>query len=129
MDINKTFDAANERAKEIWLAGLGAFSQLQEKGEKVLDSLIKDGQKIQKKTRAQVEKQADDVRKTVNTRYDSIKTTVNGQIDRLNKLFEARVAKVLARFDIPTADDVKKLTKRVAELNKQIKNLKENSPK
>ncbi len=129
MNINKTFDAANERAKEIWLAGLGAVSQLQEKGEKVLDSLIKDGQKIQTKTRAQVEKQAVDVRKQVNTRYDSIKTTVNGQIDRLNKLFEGRVAKVLARFDIPTADDVKLLTKRVAELNKQIKNLKAKSPK
>lgn len=124
MTISKTIDTANTRLRELWMAGLGAVSQIQEKSESTFNALIEDGKKLQKKTVNTVEKQTQSVRKDVGSRYDSIKSSVSKRIDSLGNVFENRVASVLARFDIPTAEDVKQLTLRVEALNKQIKTMK-----
>jgi len=124
MNVSNTIDTANVRIRELWMAGLGAVSQIQDQSESTFNSLIQDGKKLQKKTANKIEKQTDSVRKDVGNRYDTIKSSVSKRIDSLGNVFENRVASVLARFDIPTAVDVKQLTLRVEALNKQVKAIK-----
>ena len=40
-----------ESAQQIWLAGLGAFSKAQNEGKKVFDTLVKQGEQIEQRTR------------------------------------------------------------------------------
>ena len=64
-----------DSAREIWLAGLGAFSVAQQEGEKILDEsnrffdkLVKEGSKIEKKTRKEVEGAFEEIRGDLESR-------------------------------------------------------------
>ena len=114
--------AANirESANHIWLAGLGAYAKTQEEGEKLFQSLIKEGEKFEKQAR-----------KTAETRFEEAKGKViefrgkaSEQFDRLEDLFQERVAQVLNRMGIPTQEDIQELSKRVEALNESIMALK-----
>ena len=47
-------------AKEIWLAGMGAFAKAQAEGRQVFDALVKEGVALQKKTQSVAEEMAGD---------------------------------------------------------------------
>jgi poly(hydroxyalkanoate) granule-associated protein len=109
-----------ESANRIWLAGLGAFAKTQEEGEKLFQSLVEEGEKIEKRAK-----------KAANARVEEAKDKViefrgkaNEQLDRLEELFQERVAQVLHRMGVPTQDDIQELTKRVEALNKSVMALK-----
>jgi len=40
-----------ESANRIWLAGLGALSKTQEEGEKLFQSMVKEGEKVEKRAK------------------------------------------------------------------------------
>ena len=40
-----------ESSRQIWLAGLGAFSRAQQEGRKVFDTLVKQGEVLESKTK------------------------------------------------------------------------------
>ena len=40
-----------ESANHIWLAGLGAYAKTQEEGEKLFQSLVKEGEKVEKQAK------------------------------------------------------------------------------
>jgi poly(hydroxyalkanoate) granule-associated protein len=109
-----------ESANRIWLAGLGAFAKTQEEGEKLFQSLVEEGEKIEKRAK-----------KAANARVEEAKDKViefrgkaNEQLDRLEELFQERVAQVLHRMGVPTQDDIQELTKRVEALNESVMALK-----
>ena len=41
-----------DSSRQIWLAGLGAFSRAQAEGTKLFESLVEQGQKLEAKTRS-----------------------------------------------------------------------------
>ena len=43
-------NSVKDSAQQIWLAGMGAFSQAREEGTKVFEALVKEGMNLQKKT-------------------------------------------------------------------------------
>jgi poly(hydroxyalkanoate) granule-associated protein len=109
-----------ESANRIWLAGLGAFAKTQEEGEKLFQSMVKEGEKVEKRAK-----------KTASARVEEAKGKViefrgkaNEQFDRLEELFQERVAQVLHRLGVPTQDDIQELTKRVEALNESVMALK-----
>ena len=114
--------AANirESANHIWLAGLGAYAQTQEEGEKLFQSLIKEGEKFEKQARKTAEARIDEAKGKV----IEFRNKATQQIDRLEDLFQERVAQVLGRLGIPTQEDIQELAKRVEELNQSIMALK-----
>lgn len=97
---------------EIWLAGLGAFSKAQEEGGKVYNALVKEGKHIETKTRQEA-----------GERVGELASRASGTIDRLEKVFEERVARALKALGVPTAKEVDHLTRRVAELTRQVEAL------
>ena len=125
---------AVDSAREIWLAGLGAFTLAQqesgriiEQGSKLFDKLVAEGSRVEKKTRKDVEVAMVDFRGEVQSRVEAMKhqaEAVRKQAtdnwDKLEKIFEDRVAKALAGLGIPSKDDVSNLADKVQKLTREV---------
>ncbi|HNW79783.1 MAG TPA: phasin family protein [Candidatus Competibacteraceae bacterium] len=109
-----------ESANRIWLAGLGAFARTQEESEKLFQSLVTEGEKVEQQARQNAEARIEEARGKV----VEFRGKANQQFDRLEELFQERVARVLNRLGVPTQDDIQELTKRVEALNESILALK-----
>ncbi|MCW8926443.1 MAG: phasin family protein [Xanthomonadales bacterium] len=116
-----------ESARDIWLAGLGAFSIAQaesgkmiEQGNKLFKDLVSEGAKLEKKTREVAETAVGDIKGEVESRVGAVRQQAADNWDKLENVFEDRVARVLAQLGVPTASDVNKLSERVAILSKQV---------
>ena len=94
-----------DSATQIWLAGLGAFSKAQEEGSKLFESLVKEGEEVQKRTKRAAEEKVEDLRDKATEAWD-----------KLEHVFEQRVARALHSLNVPTKKDIDHLSKRVAEL-------------
>lgn len=128
-----------ESAREIWLAGLGAFNIAQqeggrilEEGSKIFDKLVAEGSRMEARTRKDVEGAMNDLRGEVENRMGVVRKqaeTVRRQAadnwDRLEKIFEDRVARSLGRLGIPSREDVNHLAERVRALSRQVSELTE----
>ena len=121
-NIIETPMAANirESANRIWLAGLGAFAKTQEEGEKLFQSLVKEGETVEKRAKATAEARFEEAKGKV----IEFRGKANQQFDRLEELFQERVAQVLSRMGVPTQEDIQELAKRVEALNQSIMALK-----
>src|SRR5574341_1952950 len=109
---NRLVKQIKNSGHEIWLAGLGAFAKAQEEGGKVYNALVKEGKQLEVKTR-----------EVAGGRVEELASRASGTIDRLETVFEDRVARALKRLGVPTAREVEHLTKRIAELTRQVEAL------
>ena len=116
-----------DSAREIWLAGLGAFSFAQEEsgkiieqGNKLFEKLVSEGAKLEKKTRNVAESAVDDIKGEVESKVGAVRKQAVDNWDKLENIFEDRVARVLGQLGVPTADDVNKLSARVQTLSNKV---------
>jgi poly(hydroxyalkanoate) granule-associated protein len=121
-----------EAPRDIWLAGLGAFSVAQKEGGKILEEgsklfekLVKEGSTVEGKTRKVAENAVGDIKGGVEGRVESIRQQASDNWDKLEKVFEDRVARALGRLGVPTADDIQHLADRVHGLAERVKNIAE----
>ena len=112
-------EAIRDSANRIWLAGVGAFAAAQQQGGGVFDSLVEEGERVQK----QVKNAAEDAYAGVMTKASQAWDQLSP--DQLGRPFEDSVARALRVLSIPTKEDVEKLSHRVAELTKIFKTLLE----
>ena len=110
-------EAIRDSASRIWLAGVGAFAAAQQQGSGAFDSLVVEGERVQK----QVKHAADDAYASVVTKASQAWDQLSP--DQLGRPFEDSVARALHVLSIPTREDVEKLSHRVAELTTIIKTL------
>ncbi|MDX1570305.1 MAG: phasin family protein [Xanthomonadales bacterium] len=115
-----TAQVIKESAGQIWLAGLGAFAKAQEEGGKIFDALVKEGMELESKTRKSTTSRVHEVRGAVEGTVSQVRGRATESWDKLEKIFEERVARALNSLGVPTAKDVKELTKRVEELQKAV---------
>jgi len=87
-----------DSARDIWLAGLGAFSVAQQEGErfiaesnKLFDKLVKEGSKLETKTRKDMENAFDDVRDEVESRVRNFRGDVETRVKDFRGEVESRV--------------------------------------
>lgn len=109
---NQFAKAVKESAQQIWLAGLGAFAKAQEGGNKVFETLLREGEAIQEKTRRVTE-----------DKVAEMAAKATGTWDKLEHVFEDRVAVAMHSLGVPTRKDVDALAKRVKELAAQVEKL------
>jgi len=116
-----------DSAREIWLAGLGAFSVAQseggkmiEQGNKLFEKLVSEGVKLEKKTRNVAETAVDDIKDEVESKVGAVRQQAVDNWDKLESIFENRVARVLGQLGVPTADEVNKLSARVQTLSRKV---------
>jgi poly(hydroxyalkanoate) granule-associated protein len=120
-------DGVRDSANQIWLAGLGAFAKAQEEGSKVFDSLVKEGQEVDSKTRDAAEDAAKSVKSNVEGRVSGARKQASDTWDKLEGVFEERVARVLNRLGVPSKQDIDALNKQIDSLSKELKALKGDS--
>jgi len=113
-----------ESARQIWLAGLGAYTKAEEDTGKIFDKLVKEGEEIENLTRGVVEKQfkaVEDRVGEVKDKVDDVREKASGTFGKLENVFDQRVSSALIRLGIPTNTRLTELEQRVAELEAQLK--------
>src|SRR3990167_8111402 len=117
-------------SRQIWLAGLGAYSKVSKDGTKLFDTLVKDGEKAEKLAKSEVEKQVEAVKSTVESKVGSTKSKVDEVKDRaigkwgeLEEAFDKRLNNAISRLGVPSSNEVKALNAKVESLTKQIEKL------
>ena len=118
--------------REVWLAGLGAFSMAQqesgkvlEKGSKLFDQLVEEGSKLEGQTRKAVDDTTGDIRGGIEDRVNQARESAVNNWDKLEKVFEDRVARALNKLGVPTSEEIQKLADRVDELSGEVRQLNE----
>jgi poly(hydroxyalkanoate) granule-associated protein len=101
-----------DSATQIWLAGLGAFSKAQDEGAKIFESLVREGERVQKHARGVAENTVADVRDRAADTWD-----------KLEDVFEDRVSRAMAKLSVPTKKDVEALHAKVEELTAAVEKL------
>jgi poly(hydroxyalkanoate) granule-associated protein len=112
-----------DSAQSIWLAGLGAFSNVQAEGGKVFEQLVEVGKGIEARTRSVAEKTVGVMSETVKTTAGGAVAKAQGQWDKLEQVFEDRVSRSLHRLGVLTNKDIEALTEQVAELSDAVRKL------
>ncbi len=112
-EIDGQFVAAiRDSANQIWLAGLGAFAKAQEGGTKLFETLVEEGEKVQKRAT-----------KVAGDKITEVKEQATGTWGKLERVFEDRVSQALHGLNVPTKKDVDALSRRVSELTAVTKKL------
>ncbi|MFI4996713.1 MAG: phasin family protein [Hyphomicrobiales bacterium] len=104
--------SVRDSANQIWLAGLGAFAKAQEEGAKFFDTLVQEGEKVQKRAT-----------KAAGDKITEVKEQATGTWGKLERVFEDRVGRALHGLNVPTKKDVDVLARRVSELTAVTKKL------
>jgi poly(hydroxyalkanoate) granule-associated protein len=113
-------------SRQIWLAGLGAYSKISNDGSKLFETLVKDGEKAEKQTKNGVDKQVDAAKATAQTaksRVDDVKDLAKGKWSELEGAFDKRLNSAISRLGVPSRNEVKALHSKVDLLTKQIEKL------
>lgn len=109
----------SERAREIWLAGLGALASVEEEGSKLYQNLVKKGEDFEGKSKEQV----DSVLDSVSENYKKVEKQFSDAFSKAEDTFEESVAKVVKGLGVPTQDEVSSLTKKVDKLTRKVEDL------
>ncbi|MCF5631569.1 poly(hydroxyalkanoate) granule-associated protein, partial [Pseudomonas syringae] len=110
-------------SRQIWLAGLGAYSKISNDGNKLFETLVKDGEKAEKLTKVEAQKQLDDVKdtaKTAKSRVGDVKDLALGKWSELEGAFDKRLNSAISRLGVPSRNEVQSLHSKVDQLTRQI---------
>lgn len=112
-----------ESSRQIWLAGLGAFSKAQAEGMKVFDTLVRQGEALETKTRHAASETAAAASGAAKAKAREMKAMAGGTWDKLEQVFEDRVARALSKLGVYTQSDVERLAERVDALSDAVNEL------
>jgi poly(hydroxyalkanoate) granule-associated protein len=115
--------AVLESSRQIWLAGLGAFSKAQAGGMKVFETLVQQGEGLEKRTRHVAAETAAAARGAARAKAREVSAMAGGTWDKLEQVFEDRVARALSKLGVYTQSDVEKLSERVDALADSVNEL------
>ncbi len=116
-----------DSSHKIWLAGLGAFSRAQREGAKVFESLVKQGEELQSRTKQAATETAAAARGAAAAKAKEMQEMAGGTWDKLEQVFEDRVARALSKLGVYTQNDVQRLAARVDELAEAVNKLVKSS--
>lgn len=109
-----------DSARQIWLAGLGAYTKAEEDTGRFFDRLVQEGEQLESKTRGVVEKQI----KSVEDRVEGVRERATGTWDRLEHMFDERVSGALRRLGIHRREEIESLERRIEALESELARLR-----
>jgi poly(hydroxyalkanoate) granule-associated protein len=116
-----------ENVQQIWLAGMGAIAKAQKEGPGAFTDAVAEGFELLTRSRSNAEQVIRDAfetaQETMQTRFGSAREQASETWDNLEALFQNRVQKALNQMGVPSADEIRILTRRVAELNQSVQSL------
>ena len=108
-----------ESAHKVWLAGLGAVAMAEQEGGKFFSNLLEKGQKLEGKSKKQVEKAKGTV--------SGMKTVAESYWETFGRTVDDQMTAVIHRIGVPTKDEIETLTKKVEDLTVAVDNLRTKS--
>jgi poly(hydroxyalkanoate) granule-associated protein len=116
-----------ENVQQIWLAGMGAVARAQKEGPAAFQEAVGEGLKLLTRSRSTAEQMIRDAfetaQGTVESRIGAARDQATETWDNLEALFQSRVHKAMQQLGVPSPDEIRLLTRRVAELNENVKAL------
>jgi len=113
-------DRIRDSARQIWLAGLGAYTKAEEDAGRFFERLVQEGEQLENKTRGLVEKRI----RSVEDRVEDVRERASGTWDKLEQLFDQRVSGALRRLGIPTREEMEALQRRICSLEEEVERLR-----
>ncbi|MFB6231704.1 MAG: phasin family protein [Salinibacter sp.] len=114
-------DEVSGRAREVWLAGLGALERLEEEGDRVFETLVERGKQYQETRRDQIEEATENLRE----QQEALVEDVTQRLDDATASVDKAVSDTLRRIGVPTRKEVRDLSRRVRELSEKLEALSE----
>jgi poly(hydroxyalkanoate) granule-associated protein len=102
--------------KQIWLAGLGAFSRAEEEGNRLFDSLVKVGEELETKTTDI----ADSTVEAVGEVKERMTERVSDTKERVERALDERVNLTLSRIGLASHREVTQLMELIERLDKKV---------
>ena len=122
-----------ENVQQVWLAGMGAIARAQKEGPAAFHEAVAEGIKLLNRSRSNAEQLIRDVfeaaQDSVQSRIGSARDQASETWDNIEALFQSRVQKAMQQLGVPSADEIRLLTRRVAELNENVKALSAKRPR
>lgn len=125
----KVSSPVTDSVKEIWFAGLGAFSVVQQESEKLIgqgtnlfDKLVSEGARVEKESINLVDSTVEEIKTDVEKRLEDVRHQANESWDSLGNVFDERVSGTLERLGIPTTKEFEKLSGRVQNITRKATN-------
>jgi poly(hydroxyalkanoate) granule-associated protein len=119
-DIEGLSQGVLESSRQIWLAGLGAFSRAQAEGMKMFETLVDQGRTLESRTRRAATETAAAAAGAAAQKAKEVHAMAGGTWDKLEQVFEDRVARALSKLGVHTQNDVAQLAERVDALSEAV---------
>ncbi|MGV7153412.1 phasin family protein, partial [Pseudomonas aeruginosa] len=113
-------------SRQIWLAGLGAYSKVSKDGSKLFETLVKDGEKAEKEAKSDVDAQVGAAKasaRSAKSKVDEVRDRALGKWSELEEAFDKRLNSAISRLGVPSRNEVKELHGKVDTLTRQIEKL------
>lgn len=126
----KVVRSASKTAKQgqgVWLASLGAAEVARKQVVGAYAQIVKEAQKLQQRSVSLVEDRVNEVRDQVEAVVTQVKERATENYQQVESVVGGQLTRVLGRMGIPSKDDINDLSRRVAELSRQVKTLQAKS--
>lgn len=109
--------------KQIWLAGLGAFSRAEEEGNKLFDSLVKVGEELESSSAQPID--------TSNLKTTSFSSKINiksqEKKEKVERILDQGVQHSLNRIGLVSTKDIQRLETLILQLHQKVDQLNTDS--
>jgi len=116
----KTIQASAQRAYE---AGAQAAAGMRKSAVGAFDSLVKQGAALESRSRRAALAKAGKARDAACARAGEARDRTVEAVTHLERVFEQRVSKAISKLGVPTAKDVRALSRQVAQLQTSVEKL------
>lgn len=116
-----------QAVQQIWLAGMGAMARGQREGPAAFQEAVVEGLRLLNRSRSAAQGMVRDAfgsaQETLQLRVGGAREQAQETMDNIEALFQSRVQRVMRQMGVPTAEEIRILTRRVSELNENVRKL------
>lgn len=113
--------------QQVWLAGMGAIARGQKDGPAAFQDAVAEGLKLLNRSRSTahgiVRDAFEGAQESLQSRMGGAREQAQETWDNLEALFQNRVQRALQQLGVPSAEEIRLLAQRVAELNASVDKL------
>jgi len=116
-------ETATTRGRGLWLASLGAIATVEEAGEELYGTLVKQGEKLVERgeqLEATGKQKIEGARADLTARQKQVSETVTGRVQAMETDVSDGLVTALKRLGVPTRAEVRELSEKVDVLTRRV---------
>ena len=113
-----------EKGREFVLATVGAAAIVRKQGEKLVANFLDETTQLRNRATKLATNVVGDVQEQANGVLAQVKSAAAANLGWVGEKAQDQMGKVLSRIGVPTKADINELSRRVADLHKQVKAIK-----